>query len=104
MEQVTDEWADLTRVCTWDEIIREYSDALKRVEAYCQAHPEARETGGPICLALGAVVAVHVGLRGAIADPSMHDELAPKELTEIVLALSRRVRRDVPELLVGQAS
>jgi hypothetical protein len=110
MEQPVAEWPELTRLCTWDDLLREYYDCLRRVETHCQAHPSARSVAGPLSLALGGLATLFVGLKSVIEDPSRHEELAPRELAEIVLGLARRVRRDVPqpepiqpESITGQA-
>ena len=95
--EVESEWTELARSCDWSEVLEIYHNCLRRVEAYCAANPKAREVAGPICLALGGLSTLYVGLKPVIEDPSRHDELASPEITNIVLGLARRVRRDVPE-------
>jgi hypothetical protein len=94
-------WAALSNVLTWRDLSERYLEALQQCEAYMKAHPAETPTSA-ISAAMGGLAAVYVGLRPILANPDRADEPASKEFANIVLALVRKIRREIPVTEPGQ--
>ena len=95
MEYHVNGWAKLTGDLTWKEVADVYLETLQRCETYMTAHPEARASS-PVSLAMGGLATVYIGLRPILGNAARYDERASPEMAEVVLALARKVQKDVP--------
>lgn len=98
MDQMNDEsWAKLCNVLTWRDLHEQYLSALQRCEAYCEANPSHRATDA-IISTMGGVAVVYAGLRAALTNPSRYDDPADQSMSNCVLALVRKIHREIPAM------
>jgi hypothetical protein len=96
MDQMKDDsWNLLTSTLTWRDLNDQYLSALQHCERYCEANPSDRATNA-IISTMGGLSAVYAGLRGVLTNPSRYDDPADQSMSNCVLALVRKIRREIP--------
>ena len=90
-------WQGFLAELTWKDCLSEFLGALQHLEHYKNAFP-APECPEQFALALVQMAAMGKRLQAIISDPSRYEEKAVPEVANCILAMARRVRRDVPTI------
>lgn len=88
-------WQGFLAELTWKECLTEFLDALNHLERYRNAFP-APECPAPFALALEQMRSMGERLQSIIHDPGCYEEKAVPEVANCILAMARRVKREVP--------
>lgn len=88
-------WDAFIASCTRRDLLTEWLDALHHCERWKAAHPELT-LPEPVTLALGHMIVAYRLLRPMIEDQTNYDLPAPPEMTNLILGLTMKVRREVP--------
>ncbi len=88
-------WKGFLASLTWADCLKEFLDALHHLERYRDGYP-AQAFPAPFVLALSQMRTMGNRLQSIILDPGCYEQRATPEVANVILALARRVKRDVP--------
>jgi hypothetical protein len=88
-------WNDFVASMTYRDVFQEWLAALSHCEKYRAEHPE-RELPAAVMTAMQGMLAAYTQLRHLAEESALLDKLAPVETTNVILALGRKVRRELP--------
>lgn len=86
-------WESFVKSLTWGDCLKEFLDALRHLEQYRDANPTFPANFVP---ALAQLRTIGDHLRAQIDSAACCEELATPEAANIILAMTRRIKREVP--------
>jgi hypothetical protein len=88
-------WSDFVATMTCGEVFREWQESLAHCERYKAAHPE-RALPAEVMIVLSHMVSAYQHLRPLLEDRGCWDQPAQPAMTNFILSLARKVRRELP--------
>ena len=88
-------WQGFLASLTWADCLKEFLEALHHLERYRDAHP-AQACPAPFVRALSQMRTMGDRLQSIIHDPGCYEQRATPEVANVILAMARRVKREVP--------
>jgi hypothetical protein len=88
-------WDGFLASLTWADCLKEFLETLNHLERYRDAFP-APECPAPFAHALEQMRTMGTRLESIIHDPGCYEQKATPEIANVILALARRVKREVP--------
>ena len=96
MNELDTMWADFCKSFTWSELLQQFLEGLQHLEKYREGHPQALPPH--VKAALEGMRTMGQQLQGIVNDPARFAEPAPPEAVTQILAMVRKVRREVPTI------